>query len=305
MTIHPAIPGLGAALFLALSSPAALAGPLDLPGGCAVAHAALHGGGGGFEADGLEVALPGQPGAALHAAHLSAALQGASLPPGGLQQASTAAAAGLVVAISGHRAGACPDDALRAATEPLARAIGHGGHASLTWTGLSVRADGKRFGARRLSLKLDGSGPAARLSVSLDGAVSNDPAAGLLPEAIAARASLPASEIPALLSATGGHGAPVDVTIEHVEARRGETSLDGHGQVRVAADPSQSSGDGHLTAHGYDALLDAAGASGLQKLRTALFLAKLVAHRQGDQADWDLSWQQGTLMVNNVPLPLR
>ncbi len=305
MKNHPAILGLGAALLLVLASHGVHAAPLDLPDGCALAHAELHGGGGGFEAAGLEVTLPGQPGAALHAAHLSAALQGASLPAGALQQASTAAAAGLVAAIAGHRDGACQDGALRDATAPLARAIGHGGHASFTWTGVSVRAQGRRFGARRLAIRLDGAGEAARLTLSVDQAVSNDPAAGLLPEAIVARASLPASQIPALLSATGGHGAPVDVTIEHAEARRGETSLDGQGQIRVAATPSQSEGAGHLTAHGYDALLDAAGSPGLERLRTALFLAKLVAHRQGDQADWDLSWSQGTLMVNNVPLPLR
>jgi hypothetical protein len=308
---YPAIPALGVLLLsLAPLSGEARAASLQLPGGCAVAHAAgLREGAGahgaGFDADRLEVVLPGLPGAALHAAHLHASGQGAVLTSAVLEQAATAAASGLLAAVSGHRDGGCPDPVLHDAAAPLAHALVRGGRAEFTWTGVSIRSGSTRLGARRLSLRLEGDGSAAHLTTVLEGAVSNDPAAGLLPEALAVRASLPADQLPALLSATGGHGAPVDVTIEQADARRGATTLSGQGHAVVAATPEASSGQGHLTAHGFDTLLDAATASGLARLRTGLFLAKLVAHRQGDQADWDLAWQQGTLTVNNVPLPLR
>ena len=125
----------------------------------------------------------------------------------------------------------------------------------------------------------------------------------MLPQTVSLHATVPADQVAPLLSAAGGNGEPVSLTIEHLHAQRGDTSLDGQGHATIAPRAADSSGDGHLTIHGYDQLLDAA--SGLDRLRTALFLARLVAHRDGDAADWDLSWQGGTLLVNNVPLPLR
>ena len=309
---HPAIPAFIASLALCVAAPpvAAAASPLDLAGGCAVAGAAsLHevgGPGTGFEATRLEVTVPGpsaQPAPSLRAARLHATAQGARVRPAQLEQAATAAAAGLLTALAGHRGTPCTDRVLQDAAAPLVQALQQGGRLEFVWQDVALRAGSARFGARRLSLRLDGAGSTAHLAALLDGAVSNDPAAALLPETLAVHASLPAAELPALLSASGGNGAPVEVTIDQADARRGDTTLSGQGRATIAATPEAASGQGHITAHGFDALLDAA--SGMSRLRTALFLARLVAHRQGDQADWDLVWQGGTLLVNNVPVPLR
>lgn len=315
--INDATPALAAILAPALAAWVAIAAPaparaagLDLPGGCAIAgSASLHENGGGFEAGRLEVTIPGTGSPippSLHAARLRADAKGAaSVGPAQLEQASTAAAAALLTALSSQHSGACPDAVLQTAMRPLAHGIQTGGGYDFTWTDVSVRAGNTRFGAHRLALHVAGDGRTAHLTGMLDGAVSNDRAAGLFPESLDVRVALPASELPALLSATGGHGAPVDVTIEQAVARRGATTLSGHGQASIASTPDAGTGEGHLTAQGFDALIEAANAPGLERLRTGLFLAKLVAHRQGDQSDWDLAWQQGTLMVNNVPLPLR
>lgn len=311
--IHPVIP----ALVVLLALPAGILPaeardtPFDLAGGCARASSAsLHETGGahgtGFEATRLEVTVPGSsgtPAPSLRAAHLHATAQGAPSRPAELEQAATAAAAALLSALAGSHTTPCPDHVLQDAAAPLAHGLSAGGRYRFDWQDVSVHAGSTRFGAHRLSLQLDGTGGTAHLTAVLNGAVSNDPAAALLPEALAIRASLPDSQLPGLFSAAGGHGTPVDVTIEHVDARRGDTTLDGSGQARLGSSPEAASGQGHVSVHGFDALLDAA--SGLNRIRTALFLAKLVAHRQGDQADWDLVWQGGTLMVNNVPVPLR
>lgn len=318
---HPSIPALAALLlFLGLSPAGAeAASPADAPHaapvsalglpGCATVHATgLRAGGGpggtGFEAERADVLLPAAPDAMLHAARLHADGHGAGLSDAVLEQAATAAAAAVLVALSG-RHDACPDATLRGATDPLAHALAHGGTAGFTWSGVAIRAGNTRLGARRLFLRLDGTGPAARLTVALDGAVSNEAAAGLLPETLAVHASMPADQLSVLLSSPGHPSAPVEVTIEQADARRGDTTLSGHGRGTVGPDPEQGSGEGHVTAHNLDTLLDAANASGLGRLRTALFLVKLVAHRQGDQADWDLALQQGVLTINNVPLPMR
>ncbi len=306
---HRPIPALAALLlFLGLPPAGARAATLALPG-CAAVHATgLREGGGpggtGFDAERADVLLPAVPDAVLHAAHLHAEGRGAGLSDAVLEQAATAAAAAVLVALS-DRHDACPDATLRGAIDPLAHALGHGGTAGFTWSGVSIRAGSTRLGARRLLLRLDGGGPAARLTVALDGAVSNDAAAGLLPDTLTMHASTPADQLPVLLASPGRPSAPVPVTIEQLDARRGDTTLSGHGQGTVGRDPEDSGGEGHVTAHDFDALLDAANASGLGRLRTALFLVKLVAHRQGDQADWDLALQHGVLTINNVPLPIR
>ncbi len=315
---HRSVPAFAALLLsLGLLPGGARAAGLSLPG-CAAVHAAgLHEGnpgrggpsggsqgGIGFEADRADVLLPAVRDASLHAAHLQASGHGAGLSSAVLEQASTAAAAAVLVALSDRR-DACPDPLLHGAADPLARALGHGGTAAFTWSGVSIRSGNTRLGARRLFLRLDGGGPAAHLTVAVEGAVSNQADAGLLPEALTVHASTPADQLPALISSPGHPSEPVPVTIERAEARRGDTTLDGQGRVTLAHDPKDDDGDGHVTAHGFDTLLDAANASGLGGLRTALFLVKLVAHRQGDQADWDLALKQGVLTINNVPLPIR
>ena len=309
-------PALAVFLLLAAALPGnrhARAADLDLPGGCAIAgSASLHeaGGGGGFQAGRLEVVIPGAgstPPPSLHAASLQVTSVRAAggVDAAQLEQAATAAAATLLTGLSAHHTGACPDRVLQDAMRPLAHGVAAGGAWDFTWSDVSVHAGSARFGAHRLSLHVGGDGPTAHLVGALEGAASNDRAAGLLPESLEVRVALPASQLPPLLSAAGGHGAPVDVAIEQVRARRGDSTLKAHGQASIAGQPNAGSGQGQVTVTGLEALMDAANAPGLERLRTGLFLARLVAHRQGDQSEWDLSWQQGTLLVNNVPLPLR
>ena len=309
-------PALGPALALLilgawLSTPVAHAAELDLPSGCVTAGSiSLHeqdGPQAGFDAGRLELLMPGVAGTpSLHAAHLHVAAQGAagSIAPAQLEQASSAAAAALLAAMSSHHEGGCTDAVLQQAAGPLAHALQSGGGADFIWSDVQVRSGSTRLGARRLALHLAG-GPTLRLTAAVDGAISNIAAAALLPETLTVRASLPSAELPALLAASAGQGARVELTIEQLQAHGADTALDGHGQVFVAATREASGGEGELAVRGLDALIADAAAPGLERLRTALFLAKLVAHRRGDQADWTLSWQGGTLLVNNVPLPLR
>ncbi len=290
-----------------LATSAGRAADLDLPGGCATAgSASLHehdGPKAGFEAGRLELLVPGLPAApSMHAGHLQAGGAGAGLAPGQLEQASTAAAAALLAGLSGHHEGGCPDAVLRQASRPLAHALQAGGEASFTWSDVSIRSGRARYGARQLSLHLTG-GPTARLDAVLDGLVGNGEAASLTPAALTLRVSVPAAELPGLLA--GARGGPVQMTIERLHATRDDAVLDGHGQSLIGPDPQASAGEGELTAQGFDTLLAAAGAPGLERLHTGLFLARLVAHRDGDRLTWMVSWRGGTLMVNNVPIPMR
>ncbi len=139
---HPPLPALAALLlsfclpagylpagYLLAGCPPARAATLALPG-CALLHStALHEGGphgAGFDADRPDVLLPALPDAVLHAAHLHADARGPGISDAALEQAATAAAATLLLALSDHR-DACPGTAIRDALDPLAQALGHGG----------------------------------------------------------------------------------------------------------------------------------------------------------------------------------
>jgi hypothetical protein len=303
---------LAASVLLAAAASAQAAPTLDLAGGCARAtartmHESAGPRGGGLDADGFSLRVPGLPvdPSGLDAGRLHVAARGtdADTRPAVLAQAATAASAALLVAVSGKTATGCDPAALRAATAPLQAGLKHGASYDFVWSDLSIRTGQARIGARHLSLHLEGgrSGGDARLALSLDGAVSNDQAATLMPSSAELRLSLPASALPAL-AAPGPGMPPVPVHVDSLQARRDGTSLSGQGDARIAGDPSLSEGHGTVEVTGFDGLLDAASG---ERLRTALFLAQLVAHKHGDALSWNLEWQGGVLTVNKVPLPLR
>ena len=294
------------------ASGAARAADLDLAGGCATAgSASLHEEAaprGGFDAGRLELVVPGLAGApSLHAARLRVSTAGpaGSLPPAELERAASAAGTALLTAFAGHRDGGCPDAVLRGAVRPVARALQGGGAVDVAWSDVSMRAGEARLGARRLSLHLTG-GATAGVDAVVEGAVGNS-AAAVMPDALALRVTVPAAGLPALLAGSGGGPGdnPVEATIERFHATRGDTTLDGHGQVLIGADPRAGAGEGEIEALGFDALMAAAGAPGLERLHTGLLLARLVARHDGDALRWKINWRDGTLLVNNVPLPVR
>ncbi|MBE7211368.1 MAG: hypothetical protein INR65_10160, partial [Gluconacetobacter diazotrophicus] len=88
------------------------------------------------------------------------------------------------------------------------------------------------------------------------------------------------------------------------EMRRGDVAISGTGSAQIAGTPQQSEADGHLVVRGYDQLMQAAGDSGLGKVRAGLFMGKLVAKHEGDGLAWDLRWDEGSFSVNNVPVPI-
>ncbi|MCQ8240824.1 hypothetical protein [Rhizosaccharibacter radicis] len=305
-------------LLAAVGPAARAASTIDLPGACAsgsarTLHEASGPRGGGVDADNFVVRVSGLPisPADFNAGHLHIASRGRAedTRPAALAQAATAASAALLTALAGRQPAGCDPQALRAVAAPLQAGLSHGASYDFTWSEISIHTGTTRTGARHLSLHLDGgpatgSGGDAHLTLSVDGAVSNDQAGALLPHTAEMRLSLAAASLPALLAMAPG-SPPLPVRIDGITARRDETSLSGHGDARVSPDPAQAQGTATVDVSGYDALIAAAEGAGLQKARTALFLAKLVAHRKGDALSWDLDWHDGLLSVNKVPLPLR
>ena len=320
-----------AVTFLLLSTgPAAMAAPdaggLALPAACAsvgaaslreLAPAARET---GFEATGFRVRLP-SGGAAVAPSMEAARLHVTGRNPGtsngdtsqaSLERAASASAAALLIALTGSGHSGCDTGLLQDAGDPIVLGLQNGGAYLATWQGVTLRGHAGHVTASRMQLKLEAAGSKGDdrlvdVTLTLDGIAGSLTPPTILPDRLDLRVSLPASSLPTLLAATGG-GAPdaqIPVTVEDVGVTSGEMVLHGQGVATAAATPMDSTARLHLTAHHFDSLIYRAAELNLVKMHTALFLSGLMAHRTGDTLDWDVTFADGVMAVNNVPIPLR
>ncbi len=312
--------GLLPALWLVAPAAAEQAEGLALPAACAsVAAAALHplpaGADAGFEATQFRVRLPAEAGvdpASMQASRLRVTGHGVDTPQAVLEQAAGASAAALLIALTGNGHGGCPTKLLQDTGEPIVAGLQHGGSYAATWQDVVLRGHAGHVAAQRMQLRLQGApGDDAdrpvHVTLTLEHVTGTLDPPALLPDRIAVGITLPASRLPALLAATGG-GAPdeqIPVTVDGIDLRRGATVLHGEGDATAAATPLDSAASLQVTAKGYDDLVTEAATLGLTRVHTALFLSRLVAHRDGDGLRWEVRLADGVLAVNNVPIPLR
>ena len=293
---------------------------LALPAACAsVGAAALQplaaGPDAGFEATQFRVRLPPEAGAepaSMQAARLRVTGHGTDTPQAALEQAAGASAAALLIALTGNGHGGCPTKLLQATGEPIVSGLQHGGSFAAVWQDVVLRGHAGHVAAARMQLRLQAAQGAdadrpVHVTLTLEHVTGKLDPPALLPDRISVGITLAASRLPALLAATGG-GAPdeqIPVTVDEIELRRGTAVLHGRGDATAAATPLDSAASLQVTATGYDDLVTQAAVLGLTRVHAALFLSRLVAHRDGDGLRWDVRLADGVLAVNNVPIPLR
>ena len=304
----------------ALAAPAADEG-LALPAACAnVTARGLHAAGHpapGFEAASFKVRLPthdaaGATAPSMEAARLAVEAQAAATSNAALERAASAAAAALLISLTGSGHSDCDTGLLRDAGKPIVQGLQQGGAYLATWQRVTLRGKAGHVTASRMQLRLQaapgGSGDRpVHVTLTLDGIAGSLTPPTLLPNRIALRVTLPASSLPTLLAATGG-GAPdaqIPVTVDDFSITSGQTQLQGQGDATAAATPMDSSATLHVTARNYDDLVEAAATRDLTRLHTMLFLSRLMGRRVDNALEWDLKFSSGLLAVNDVPIPLR
>ncbi len=312
----------GAVLLMLCCHPAVAAADahgLDLPAACASVHVAtlnsLASPETGFDATRLQVRLPEPARGAspsMTAAELRVASGSAATSLMALERAASASAAALLIGLAGSGHSGCRGGLLQDAGRPIADGLRHGGAYVADWRGVTLRGASGHVSIRRMELRLtsqaggDADRP-VRVAFTLDGITGSLTPPTLLPDHLALRLTLPAASLPTLLAATGG-GAPdarIPLTIDSLRVTEGSTALQGAGVAIAAATPDESSATLHLTAHDFRDLVTRASVLGLVRLHTALFVANLMGRSTADGLQWDVTYQDGLLAVNKLPIPFK
>ena len=269
----------------------------------------------GFEATRFRVRLPSNGRSAtpgLEADRLRVISHAAGTSNAALEQAASASAAALLIALTGNGHSDCPAELLQRTGTPIVAGLQHGGNYLATWQGLTLRGGAGHVVATRMQLRLEAAGAAGEdrlvhMTLTLDGITGTLTPPTLLPDHILLRVTLPAASLPTLLAATAG-GAPdaqIPVTVDDISLRSGRMVLHGHGDAIATATPMDSTAHLHLSALNFDDLVNRAALQDLVRMHTALFLSRLVSRQEADAIAWDVSFSDGLLAVNNVPIPLR
>ena len=215
----------------------------------------------------------------------------------------------LMSAITGHHNAAC-SDWLEQQGKAASATLKAGGTYDITWNNAVLTHGSGRVMSSTAHFKVEGSTSAhtSAATLALSGLsfqnISNE---ALLPSSADAAFSLPASELPSLMSAIGGKSATapaVHVTISSFDAARDTVHLKGNGTATLTGNVAATSAGGHLEISNLEALIEKARTAKQMKLAAGLVLARLVSHAQNDANVWNATWEGGVLTVNGFPLPI-
>ena len=297
---------------------------LDLPATCASVHVTgLHRPAppaNGFDTGHFDVRLaqpahgmaPSMTADALHVTSTAAATSTAAL-----ERAASASAASLLLGLAGSTPGDahpdCPAGLLQQAGRPIADGLQKGGAYGAQWRRVTLRGASGHVEIRRMELRLEGADSTqadrpVHVALILDGVSGKLAQPSLLPGQVTLRVTLPASSLPALLTAAGGAASSatrIPLTVDTAQVSEGATVLDGRGVATAVSPPLDSTAALHITARHFDDLVNRAAVLGLVRLHTALFVSSLMGRGSAGELQWDVSFKDGLLSVNNVPIPMR
>ncbi|WP_124305949.1 DUF945 family protein [Acetobacter pasteurianus] len=245
-------------------------------------------------------------GTTFKAGHLT--LHGSGETPEAAHDLADAASLLLMSAMTGHHNAACTDW-LNTQGKRVLAGLQAGKSYDLTWQNATLTHGAAQVSVNTARYQMQGGSATASASLGMDGVSFHNVAnQDLLPTAAHATFSLPAAEVPALMSAIGGRStsAPaVHATISSFDATQGDASLHGNGVATLTGNVNNTSASGHLEITNLETLIDKARTAKQMKLAAGMVVARLVSHKHGEQNTWDTKWESGVLTVNGFPIPLK
>ncbi|AQS87090.1 hypothetical protein A0U93_03080 [Neoasaia chiangmaiensis] len=226
-----------------------------------------------------------------------------------LKHANDIAALGALLALYGKTTPACDTPQAHQAAEDIARRIREGAQPELTWHNVRLMKADRSYTARTAHIRFlpDTGARSAQIRVQLSVSGIAEASGKLAPQSFAADISVPPR---ALTDNDGSEGQTMTVrqgetaTINNLHAVFGASNVDGHGFVQPGADWRTSTSQMHLEITNIGDLLNAVRANSSAGVTTALAMAQFMGHRDGNRLSWDVALGNGTVTVNNVPLPL-
>ncbi|MCQ9154640.1 hypothetical protein [Acidomonas methanolica] len=225
-----------------------------------------------------------------------------------LRDANTLGALGALLLDDGRTPRSCDTPDAHAAMRSIVQAVVAGGAPELRWDRAVLVRGAHRTTIRSVILRfhpLPGAPAQIGLAIEADGIARSD--GGLTPSSVSMSVDLP---VRALSQADeGAKSVPLvapgeTLTIHSLHAEYGSSQLDGQGFVRPGQSWQNSSGQLHLEISGMHDLLNGLRGNSPSGVTTALAVAQLMGHRDGDRTGWDVALLDGVLSVNHIPLPL-
>lgn len=119
---------------------------------------------------------------------------------------------------------------------------------------------------------------------------------------------LPAYELPALMSSTGGQDQElpaVHASIKQILATRDSVKFEAAGQATITGNLALSYVKGDVGITNMEALIEKTRKAEQMRLTAALVLSRFVSHRGNNKNSWKVTWEGGVLTVNGFPVPMK
>lgn len=106
------------------------------------------------------------------------------------------------------------------------------------------------------------------------------------------------------LTVQGAGSAAQQISINSLHAVVDTSTIDGHGIIQPGTSAATSTADVHISITDIAGLIQNVQQTAPAKVTTALTIARLMGHNNGNSTTWDVQLQGGVVTVNRVPLPI-
>lgn len=215
---------------------------------------------------------------------------------------------GSLTLLNNHTPHACDTPAIRAAARHVADAITTGSRPEMIWHNVRLRKDDDTIVAQSLRITFHpSSADPGRIDMTAKAEGITSSQKLVTPSAGSIEVELPARAVRAIASGKEKvklvkAGETLDV--RSIRAVYGESVINGHGMLHSAEDWTHSSGQLHLDIRNIDDLMSVIRERTSSGIASALAIARLMAHRDGEQTSWDIGLSSGVVSINNIPLPI-
>lgn len=185
---------------------------------------------------------------------------------------------------------------------------------TFTWKNITIKNLKVTYTANQLQLKIQNINNNTNISVSFSGlkehSNKNKPNI-LFPTDGRLNFSTASSNYSLILAASSGnnendyYNASLPLIINNLQISNPYTYITASGQATLDRELNLQAANGNITVSNIDTLIAKSNTTNINRLKTALILAKFAGRTVNNNTlAWDIHWQGNLFKVNNVPIPI-
>ncbi|AOX17054.1 hypothetical protein [Kozakia baliensis] len=225
-----------------------------------------------------------------------------------LSDANTVSALAALALLHGKLPDSCNNASVRPALRALLNDINAGAQPEITWRNATLRERDKNYTIRTIHIALHADHASGNLRVLANSEGISGVKGQFLPQTATTDITLPMRTLSESANNTHQDIALIrpgeTMTINAMHATMGTSALDGHGTLQPGHSWADTQANMHLEIANLGDLLTQIHEKATAGVTTAIAMAQFMGHRDGNRVSWDVGMTQGTVSVNNVPLPI-